>query len=66
VLKTDPRRGGESFTIGHTPGHSSGLGMSYGTTPNGIAGSIGGLFKQPGMPGYKPQFNINIKDPFSP
>ena len=34
----------------------------YGTTPKGIAGSIGGgLFRQPDS-----GFNINVKDPFSP
>jgi len=40
---------------------------SYGTTPHGIAGPIGGLFS-PGMPAArrKLDFSINVKDPFSP
>ena len=33
----------------------------YGTTPKGIAGPIGGI-----IDAFKPSFEINVKDPFSP
>ena len=65
--------GGPAFQMGMgaqsalTLDNSSMMPGAYGSTPKGISGNMGGLMSQPiPIEAFKPQFNKNIKDPFSP
>lgn len=58
----DARPDGMSMAFQGGPGSLATLdGRTYGTTPKGISGPLGGI-----VDAFKPSFAINVQDPYSP